>query len=50
MYDQMGRDLAEHGPVFLKHGGQTSQSLSLSDIFTIRDGSVAPVLKVILIN
>ncbi|XP_009369313.2 uncharacterized protein LOC103958731 [Pyrus x bretschneideri] len=45
LYDQMGRDLAEHGPVFLKHGGQTSQSLSLSDIFTIRDGSVAPVLK-----
>ncbi|KAM1238347.1 hypothetical protein ACFX2I_039077 [Malus domestica] len=45
LYDQMGRDLAEHGPVFLKNGGQTSQSLSLSDIFTIRDGSVAPVLK-----
>ncbi|CAN6550645.1 unnamed protein product [Malus baccata var. baccata] len=34
LYDQMGRDLAEHGP-----------SLSLSDIFTIRGGSVAPVLK-----
>ncbi|CAN6714043.1 unnamed protein product [Malus baccata var. baccata] len=45
LYDQMGRDLAEHGPVFLKNGGRTSQSLSLSDIFTIRDGSVAPVLK-----
>ncbi|CAN6578182.1 unnamed protein product [Malus baccata var. baccata] len=45
LYDQMGQDLAEHGPVFLKNGGQTSQSLSLSDIFTIRDGSVAPVLK-----
>ncbi|XP_070668284.1 uncharacterized protein [Malus domestica] len=45
LYDQMGRDLKDHGPVFLNRGGRTSQSLSLSDIFTIRDGSVAPVLK-----
>ncbi|KAM1172387.1 hypothetical protein ACFXTH_022618 [Malus domestica] len=45
LYDQMGLDLAKHEPVFLKHSGLTSQSLSLSDIFTIRDGSVAPVLK-----
>ncbi|XP_068308919.1 uncharacterized protein [Pyrus communis] len=45
LYDRMGRDLEDHGPVFLNRGGRTSQSLSLSDIFTIRDGSVAPVLK-----
>ncbi|CAN6571617.1 unnamed protein product [Malus baccata var. baccata] len=43
----MGRDLAEHGPVFLKHGDPTSQYLSLSDIFTIRDGFVTPVLKAV---
>ncbi|CAN6708142.1 unnamed protein product [Malus baccata var. baccata] len=43
----MGRDLAEHGLVFLKHGGPTSQYLSLSDIFTIRDGFVTPVLKAV---
>ena len=45
LYDTMARDLDEHGALFLK-GGETSQSLSLSDIFTIKDGSVAPVLKV----
>ena len=44
----MARDLDEKGPMFLKHG-QTSQSLSLSDLFTVKDGSVAPVLKVKLI-
>jgi len=41
----MSRDLDEHGAAFLKHG-ETSQSLSLSDIFTLKDGYVAPVLKV----
>lgn len=45
LYDKMGRDLDEHGAAFLKHG-ETSQSLSLSDIFTLKDGSVTPVLKV----
>ncbi|KAL1347312.1 hypothetical protein AAHE18_08G249700 [Arachis hypogaea] len=40
----METDLDQHGPAFLKHG-QTSQSLSLSDIFTLSDGSVTPVLK-----
>ena len=40
----MERDLDEKGAVFLK-GGETSQSLSLSDIFTIKDGTVTPVLK-----
>lgn len=45
LYEKMARDLVEHGPVFLKHG-ETSQSLSLSDLFTIKGGSVAPVLKV----
>ncbi|PQM41809.1 uncharacterized protein Pyn_09341 [Prunus yedoensis var. nudiflora] len=44
LYDRMARDLDQHGPLFLKHG-RTSQSLSLSDIFTIKDGSVAPILK-----
>ncbi|KAF3437736.1 hypothetical protein FNV43_RR20492 [Rhamnella rubrinervis] len=44
LYDSMARDLDEHGALFLKDG-ETSQSLSLSDIFTIKDGSVAPVLK-----
>ncbi|KAK7310795.1 hypothetical protein RJT34_08530 [Clitoria ternatea] len=44
LYDKMGRDLDEHGAAFLKHG-ETSQSLSLSDIFTLKDGYVTPVLK-----
>ncbi|XP_038878981.1 uncharacterized protein LOC120071051 [Benincasa hispida] len=44
LYDKMERDLDEKGALFLK-GGETSQSLSLSDIFTIKDGSVTPVLK-----
>ena len=44
LYDKMAHDLEEHGPVFLKDG-ETSQSLSLSDLFTIEDGSVRPVLK-----
>ncbi|KAJ4824184.1 hypothetical protein Tsubulata_011920 [Turnera subulata] len=44
LYDRMARDLDEHGPKFLKHG-ETSQSLSLSDIFTLKDGHVTPVLK-----
>ncbi|KAK8465832.1 hypothetical protein PHAVU_009G188150 [Phaseolus vulgaris] len=44
LYDKMSRDLDEHGAAFLKHG-ETSQSLSLSDIFTLKDGYVAPVLK-----
>ena len=46
LYDKMERDLDEHGAAFLKHG-ETSQSLSLSDLFTFKDGSVTPVLKVI---
>ena len=46
LYDKMERDLDEHGAAFLKHG-ETSQSLSLSDLFTFKDGSVTPLLKVI---
>lgn len=46
LYDKMAKDLDEHGAVFLK-GGETSQSLLLSDIFTLKDGVVTPVLKVI---
>ncbi|XP_058788361.1 uncharacterized protein LOC131662563 [Vicia villosa] len=44
LYDKMARDLDEHGAAFLKHG-ETSQSLSISDIFTLNGGSVTPVLK-----
>ncbi|KAE9608451.1 hypothetical protein Lalb_Chr08g0235801 [Lupinus albus] len=44
LYEKMARDLDEHGAAFLKHG-ETSQSLSLSDIFTLKDGSVTSVLK-----
>ncbi|CAL0319918.1 unnamed protein product [Lupinus luteus] len=44
LYEKMARDLDEHGAAFLKHG-ETSQSLSLSNIFTLKDGSVTPVLK-----
>ncbi|KAF3524632.1 hypothetical protein F2Q69_00051598 [Brassica cretica] len=45
LYDKMERDLQENGPVFLKQG-ETSQSLSLSDLFTLKDGIISPVLKV----
>lgn len=45
MYDKMARDLDDHGATFLKHG-ETSQSLAISDLFTVQDGSVRPILKV----
>ena len=45
LYDKMERDLQENGPKFLKQG-ETSQSLSLSDLFTLKDGSISPILKV----
>ncbi|KAK9080458.1 hypothetical protein SSX86_000216 [Deinandra increscens subsp. villosa] len=44
LYDKMSRDLDEHGALFLKHG-ETSQSLLLSDLFDIKNGSVTPALK-----
>ncbi|KAI8528909.1 hypothetical protein RHMOL_Rhmol12G0184500 [Rhododendron molle] len=44
IYEKMARDLDEHGAAFLKHG-ETSQSLSLSDLFAIKDGSITPILK-----
>ncbi|GAV73018.1 hypothetical protein CFOL_v3_16505 [Cephalotus follicularis] len=44
LYEKMARDLDEHGAVFLKHG-KTSQSLSLSDIFSLKNGAVTPVHK-----
>ena len=47
MYDTMERGLDESGAAFLKHG-ETSQSLLLSDIFTLKDGSITPVLKVLV--
>ncbi|VVA95260.1 unnamed protein product [Arabis nemorensis] len=45
LYDQMERDLQEKGPVFLKQG-ETSQLLSISDLFTMKNGKISPVLKV----
>ena len=47
MYDTMERGLDESGAAFLEHG-ETSQSLLLSDIFTLKDGSITPVLKVLV--
>lgn len=44
LYDKMARDLHDKGALFLKQG-ETSQSLSLSDIFALKDGSVTPMLK-----
>ncbi|XP_013592860.1 PREDICTED: uncharacterized protein LOC106301088 isoform X1 [Brassica oleracea var. oleracea] len=44
LYDKMERDLQENGPMFLEQG-ETSQSLSLSDLFTLKDGVISPVLK-----
>ncbi|KAG7021510.1 hypothetical protein SDJN02_15235, partial [Cucurbita argyrosperma subsp. argyrosperma] len=40
LYNKMEKDLDEKGALFLKDG-ETSQSLSLSDIFTVKDGSPA---------
>ena len=47
LYDKMSRDLDEHGALFLKQG-ETSQSLLLSDLFDVKNGTVTPVLKVIM--
>lgn len=45
LYSKMARDLDERGAAFLK-GGETSQSLTLSDLFdTADDGGVVPRLK-----
>lgn len=41
----MAKDLDEKGAVFLEQG-ETSQSLSLSDLFTLKDETVTPVLRV----
>jgi hypothetical protein len=41
----MARDLDERGAAFLE-GGETSQSLTLSDLFDVRDSAVVPKLKV----
>ncbi|PKI63239.1 hypothetical protein CRG98_016424 [Punica granatum] len=40
----MERDLDDRGAAFLKQG-ETSQSLSISELFILQDGSVRPVLK-----
>ncbi|MCO5559567.1 hypothetical protein L7F22_013168 [Adiantum nelumboides] len=44
LYQSMATDLEEHGARFLD-AGSTSQRLSLSDIFNLKDGSVEPILK-----
>ncbi|KAG8086870.1 hypothetical protein GUJ93_ZPchr0010g8079 [Zizania palustris] len=44
LYGRMARDLDERGAAFLE-GGETSQSLTLSELFDTRDGAVAPRLK-----
>ncbi|KAL8529603.1 hypothetical protein ACS0TY_006873 [Phlomoides rotata] len=44
LYSKMAKDLDENGASFLKHG-ETSQSLSLSDLFTLKDGTVTPVFR-----
>ncbi|XP_071703072.1 uncharacterized protein [Rutidosis leptorrhynchoides] len=44
MYDKMSKDLDEHGALFLKQG-ETSQSLLLSDLFDVKNGSVTPTYK-----
>ncbi|KAG9152197.1 hypothetical protein Leryth_016377 [Lithospermum erythrorhizon] len=46
LYDKMARSLDENGAQFLQNG-ETSQSLSLSDLFQLKDGRVTPVLKVV---
>lgn len=46
LYGRMARDLDERGAAFLD-GGETSQSLTLSELFDTRDGAVVPRLKVI---
>lgn len=45
LYEKMEKDLEDHGATFLKQG-ETTQSLSLSDLFILKDGVVTPVLKV----
>ncbi|KAL3685428.1 hypothetical protein R1sor_003450 [Riccia sorocarpa] len=44
LYDRMGADLEQKGAAFL-NGGETSQSLKLSDLFNMNDGKVVPILK-----
>ncbi|KAL6659366.1 hypothetical protein ACP70R_003406 [Stipagrostis hirtigluma subsp. patula] len=44
LYAKMARDLDERGAAFLR-GGETSQSLTLSDLFDTVDGAVVPKLK-----
>ncbi|PKU60079.1 uncharacterized protein LOC110096268 [Dendrobium catenatum] len=44
LYNEMSRDIDEHGMKFLQ-GGETSQSLMLNDIFELRGGYVIPKPK-----
>jgi hypothetical protein len=45
LYTKMARDLDERGAAFLK-GGETSQSLTLSELFNTANDAVVPKLKV----
>eukprot|EP00249_Psilotum_nudum_P016476 c25843_g1_i1 orf=420-1400(-) len=44
LYERLATDLEKKGPSFLT-GGTTSQSLMLSDIFTVKGGKIYPTLK-----
>ncbi|KAL2653525.1 hypothetical protein R1flu_021653 [Riccia fluitans] len=44
LYDRMAADLDANGGAFL-NGGETSQSLKLSDLFKMEDGNVIPILN-----
>lgn len=44
VYDAMAEEFEHKGPAFLDHG-DTSQSLKLTDLFRIKDGTITPILK-----
>lgn len=44
LYEEMSKDLEVNGPKFIQ-GGETSQSLSVNDIFEMKGGVVRPILK-----
>ncbi|KAG0612371.1 hypothetical protein M758_6G022200 [Ceratodon purpureus] len=44
LYENMAAELGKQGPVFLG-GGETSQSLKLSDLFSVVEGKIVPIHK-----
>lgn len=44
LYENMAKELGQKGPVFLGEG-KTSQSLKLSDLFSVVEGKIVPVHK-----